>query len=106
MRTLYRLPAFGCFAFAALSAVALSTAKGADSKPKFASKIVTSQTPGHAVDVDADISGAKHLYLVVTDADDGIGADWADWAEPRLIGPSGEVKLSDLKWKSANSGFG
>ena len=102
MRTLYRLPAF---IFASLSVAILSTAQGAENKPKFASPVVTSRTPGHAVDVDVDITGAKHLYLVVTDADDGIAADWADWAEPRLIGPSGEKKLSDLKWRSANSGW-
>jgi putative membrane-bound dehydrogenase-like protein len=103
MRTLFRLPAF---VLAAMSVLALSTAHGAENKPKFSSPIVTSQTPGHAVDVDVDITGAKQLYLVVTDADDGISADWADWAEPRLIGPGGEKKLSDLKWKSANSGWG
>ena len=56
--------------------------------------------------VEIDITGAKELWLVVTDAGDGIGCDWADWAEPRLIGPAGEKKLTDLKWKEASTGFG
>ena len=43
-------------------------------------------TPGHAVEIDVDITGAKQLYLVVTDGGDGFGCDWADWAEPRLVG--------------------
>jgi putative membrane-bound dehydrogenase-like protein len=75
-------------------------------RPAFASPMVTPQTKGHAVEVDADITGAKQLYLVVTDGGDGFGCDWADWAEPRLVGPSGEKKLTDLKWKSAETQFG
>lgn len=75
-------------------------------KPKFASAVITSATPNHAVDVDVDITGAKELFLVVTDGGDGFSADWADWAEPRLSGPSGEQKLTQLKWKSAISGWG
>jgi putative membrane-bound dehydrogenase-like protein len=75
-------------------------------KPAFASKVVSAATPGHAVDIEADIKGAKQLYLVVTDGGDGFGCDWADWCEPKLVGPAGEKKLTDLKWKSANSGWG
>lgn len=62
---------------------------------------MTTRTPGHAVDIDADITGAKHLYLVVTDGGDGFSCDWADWIEPKLIGPAGEKKLTDLNWTSA-----
>ena len=36
----------------------------------------------------------------------GFSCDWADWAEPRLVGRKGELKLTDLKWKSAASGWG
>jgi len=75
-------------------------------KPLFSSSVVTSKSPGHAVDIDVDITGSKALYLVVTDGGDGYGCDWADWAEPRVIGPSGEVKLTDLKWKSASADWG
>jgi putative membrane-bound dehydrogenase-like protein len=81
-------------------------ALAADPKPLFDSRVVSPGTPGHAVNVDIDVTGAKELWLVVTDAGDGIGCDWADWAEPRLVGPSGEKKLTDLKWKEASTGFG
>jgi hypothetical protein len=32
--------------------------------------------------------------------------DHADWAEPRLIGPRGVLKLTQLKWRSATCGWG
>ncbi len=56
------------------------------------------------MDIDVDIHGAKQLFLVVTDGGDGFACDWADWCEPRLVGPAGEKKLTDLKWKTAISG--
>ncbi|MEX2187435.1 MAG: PVC-type heme-binding CxxCH protein [Pirellulales bacterium] len=77
-----------------------------DVKPAFASKLVSSATKGHAVLVDVDVSGAKQLFLVVTDGGDSFSCDWADWAEPRLVGEKGETKLTDLKWKSASADWG
>ena len=59
-----------------------------------------------AVTFDVDLKGAKQLWLVVTDGGDGFKSDWADWAEPRLIGTYGEKKLTDLKWTSASYGWG
>ena len=87
-------------------ALGTPAATAADPKPLFDSKVISSATPGHVVNVDVDLKGARELWLVVTDAGDGIGCDWADWAEPRLVGPSGETKLTALKWKEATSGFG
>ena len=81
----------------------LSSAK---SKPLFASKVINQQTAGHAVEIDVPLGDAKELYLVITDGGDGYSCDWADWAEPRLVGPAGEKKLTDLKWKSASADFG
>jgi len=76
-------------------------------KPAFTSKVVDAGMVGHAVDVTADITAAKQLYLVVTDAGDGFGCDWAAWIEPRLIDKDGkETKLTEMKWKSAESGHG
>ncbi len=75
-------------------------------KPLFVSSVVTSRTPGHAVDIDVDLKGARSLFLVLDETGDGHGCDWADWVEPRLIGPKGELKLTDLKWKAAFSGWG
>lgn len=76
-------------------------------EPKFDSKVVSRETKGHAVEVEADVTGAKSLFLVATDAGDGFGCDWANWAEPRFVGKDGkETKLTELKWRSASAGFG
>lgn len=75
-------------------------------KPAYQSPLVTSRTPNRSVDIDVDITGAQQLTLVVTDGGNGFSCDWADWAEPRLIGPSGEKKLTELKWKSATAEWG
>ena len=72
----------------------------------FKSDLITRQTPNHGVAVDADITGAKKLYLVVDDGGDNFDADHLDWVEPRLVGPNGEMKLTDLKWKKATTGWG
>ncbi len=80
--------------------------KQSNAKPVFSTKVVTPKTAGHSAAIDADITGAKKLYLVVTDGGNGFSCDWADWAEPRLVGPKGEKKLTELKWKAATSDFG
>ena len=73
-------------------------------KPIASTPVVTSETPDHAVKIEAELKGAKNLYLVVTDGGNGYGSDWANWAEPKLIGSKGELKLTDLKWKDAATG--
>ena len=76
-------------------------------KPVFESKVITKETPNHSVEIDVSLEGAKELFLVVTDGGNGFTADWADWAEPRLILADGsEKKLTEIEWKSALSGFG
>ena len=73
----------------------------------FASKVITTRTPGHAVDVHAKIAGVQDLYLTIADGGDSISCDWADWAEPRLVDAKGkETRLTDLKWTSASTGWG
>jgi hypothetical protein len=57
------------------------------------------------VDIDLDITGAQELYLVVTDAGDGINSDHGVWCEPRLIGPDGEKKLTDMAWKGTLAAY-
>lgn len=89
------------------SVVCLSCSSAeAQTAPQFTSSLLTPSTEGHVVPVSVDISGVKSLFLVVTDGGDGFGCDWADWIEPKLVGPEGELKLTELKWKSAVSGFG
>lgn len=75
-------------------------------KPLFRSPVIDTKTPNHSVDIDVSLEGAKELFLVVTDGGNGFAADWADWAEPRLVlGDGSEKKLTEIEWKSAQSGF-
>ena len=76
-----------------------------ESKAAFKSDVLNRETPGQAVNIDIDITGAKKLYLVVDPTHDGYAADHVDWAEPRLIGSKDEKKLSDIKWVSATCGW-
>ncbi|MEX0791924.1 MAG: PVC-type heme-binding CxxCH protein [Pirellulaceae bacterium] len=81
--------------------------KSADLKAAtFTSPLVTTKTPGHRTEIEVEITGAKQLHLVVSDGDDGYSADWAAWIEPRLVGPEGEKKLTELKWKAVQSDWG
>lgn len=75
-------------------------------KPLFTSEVITSKTPGHSVHIEVDLKGSRSLFLVVDETGDGHSCDWTNWAEPRLTGPKGEVKLTELKWKSATTGWG
>jgi hypothetical protein len=59
-----------------------------------------------SVTIDVDVTGAEALFLVATDGGNGANLDWADWAQPRLISPRGEIRLTGLKWRSATTGFG
>ncbi|WP_422927876.1 DUF1553 domain-containing protein [Singulisphaera sp. PoT] len=67
-------------------------------------RVVTKADP--VVEIDLDITGANRLFLVVSDGGDGQSCDWADWIEPKLVGPEGEKKLTELRWRSATSGSG
>lgn len=79
----------------------------AEVKPLFQSPVITAATPGQGVEIDVDVTGAKELFLVVTDGGNGFAADWADWAEPRLtLADGSDKKLTEIEWKSAQSGFG
>ncbi|MEM1295708.1 MAG: PVC-type heme-binding CxxCH protein, partial [Verrucomicrobiota bacterium] len=76
-------------------------------KPLFESEVINEKTPGHAVEIDIALpANSKELYLAVSD-DGGYAFDWADWCEPRLVMADGsEKKLTDLKWRSATTGWG
>ncbi|MCA9062397.1 MAG: NPCBM/NEW2 domain-containing protein, partial [Planctomycetaceae bacterium] len=94
------IPVFLIFASVSLHAVSQ------DAKPVARTPVVSAATPGHSVAIEADITDARNLYLVVTDGGNGFACDWADWIEPKLVGPAGEKKLTELKWKSAESQWG
>lgn len=49
--------------------------------------------------IEADITGAEKLYLVVTNGGDGLDYDHANWANPVLIDKDGnEHSLTEIKW--------
>ena len=77
-----------------------------DVKPIFSSKVITPSTPNHSVDIDVKLGNAKKLFLVIDDGGNGFSCDWADWINPRLVGPKGEQKLSEIKWKTATADWG
>ncbi len=87
-------------------ALSLSAASGADEKQLYQSPLVDKSTPGHSVEIECELKGAKKLFLVVSDGGDGYTADWADWAEPRIVINGAEKKLTDLVWKSASADWG
>ncbi|MCL5020124.1 MAG: NPCBM/NEW2 domain-containing protein [Bacteroidetes bacterium] len=55
--------------------------------------------------VNVNIGNAKKLYLVVTPGSSSTNWDHSDWIEPELRGKKGVLKLTDLKWVSATSGW-
>lgn len=59
-----------------------------------------------SVEIDADVTGARYVSLVVTDGGNGGNSDWADWVNPRVVTAKGEVSLTGLKWHSATTGYG
>ncbi len=56
--------------------------------------------------IEADLTGAEKLYLVVTDAGDDYDYDHADWINPAIYNADGDsVLLTTLDWVSATSGW-
>lgn len=70
----------------------------------YTSRVVNYSAP--SVDIDVDLTGAKKLYLVVTDAGDGNSCDHTDWVNPTLVTADGEISLLDLQWTSAEATYG
>ena len=94
---------FNCFAQTTPS----NPQSAAPTKPKFCSGLVRPGVKSGRIAIDVDISGAKKLWLVVTEGGNGYACDWADWLEPKLIRPNGSaLNLAKLKWKSATCGWG
>ena len=73
----------------------LTLLQSAAPKP-YTSPVVTKKTPDHKVKIELDITGARELILEVNDGGNGTAYDWADWIEPRITGPKGELKVTDL----------
>jgi hypothetical protein len=80
-------------------------ARSVDPGSVYRSPLVTKKHP--QVSIDVDISGAKQLFLVVTDGGNGNGCDHADWAQPVLVMQSGQtMNLVDMKWRETKTSYG
>lgn len=76
----------------------------ASEKPAFLSKKLK---PHHEEKFEVDVTGWKEMHLLTTDGSDGNGSDHVGWFYPILVMADGsEKKLTDLKWKSAEGGWG
>ena len=76
-----------------------------EEKAVWNSGLLTKETPGHSKKVDIDITGVKKLYLVVNDGDHKTDWDHANWIAPTLYTEKDSLKLTDLKWIKATSGW-
>jgi len=70
----------------------------------WASAPINRQQPQQPVSVE--LKGARKLYLVVRDGDDGTAWDHANWLNPTLHRGSETMPLSKLRWQQATAGWG
>lgn len=70
------------------------------------SGLINRGTQRQGKEVNLDITGATKLYLVVTNAGDNIDWDHADWIAPTLYNGIDSLRLTDIKWVKASSGWG
>lgn len=54
-----------------------------------------------SVEMDVDISGASILQLVSVDNHEGGLPVQVDWIDAKLVGPEGELPLSELQWSKS-----
>ncbi|MGN8055452.1 NPCBM/NEW2 domain-containing protein [Pedobacter sp. 22163] len=56
--------------------------------------------------IEVSVKDGKKLVLFVKDGGNGFDSDHIVWVDPVLHGPKGDLKLTNLKWLSATSGWG
>ncbi len=61
---------------------------------------------GSSQKIEVSVKDGKKLVLFVKDGGNGFDLDHIVWADPVLHGPKGDLKLTNLKWLSATSGWG
>ena len=60
-----------------------------------------------SVPIDVNIAGAHSLILVATNGiPNSYAYDWADWVDPVVSGPHGDIRLTDLKRVLGTTGYG
>ena len=70
----------------------------------YASPVIAGQ--GKFQDIRVSVAGGKRLVLFLKDGGDGFHYDHVVWQDPVLTGPKGTLKLTELKWSYADSGWG
>ena len=70
----------------------------------YASPVIAGK--GSSQKMEVSIKGGKKLVLFVKDGGNGNDWDHIAWVNPVLTGPKGTIKLTDLKWSTATSGWG
>ena len=92
-----------------IAATALNAATawaGTSAKPVAESTVLTAKNPQRVHQIEADLKGAKELFLAVSSEGD-ISCDWADWIEPEILLTDGTViDLTTLKWRYSKQGSG
>ncbi len=92
-----------------MAAAALNTptaVAATQATPIAESAVLTSKNPQRVHEVEADLHGAKQLFLAVSSEGD-ISCDWADWIEPEIILTDGTIiDLTTLRWRSSKQGSG
>ncbi|MEZ5386488.1 MAG: NPCBM/NEW2 domain-containing protein [Prosthecobacter sp.] len=74
-----------------------------NSQALYESPVLKSGEKTRLVDVEADLKGAKQLFLVVSDEGDK-SHDWSDWIAPVVEFEDGtRAPLTELNWASAKS---
>lgn len=61
---------------------------------------------GSSQTINISVKDGKRLILFVKDGGNGFSNDHVAWVDPMLHGAKGDLKLTDLKWSSATSGWG
>ena len=72
--------------------------------PIYQSPVITKNTPGHGVEIEVDVTGAKKLYLVTSNGGDNNRFDHVVWLHAKLSGIK-EYDLTKQKWTIATSGW-
>ncbi len=80
-------------------------AKYPDHNPIASTGVLSKRVGGRSQELSGSVAGAKKLYLVVVPTEKYITENNAAWSEPRLVGPAGMKKLTELTpTASANEG--
>ena len=85
-------------------APALSVDNAPYDSPDYLSPVLSGEGAAQAIEVA--LGDANQLLLFVTTGGDNFNYDHVAWVEPTLHGPQGDLPLTELQWRYADSGWG